>query len=103
MSIQNYVALLAATFILASTPSLAADVVSLSIKKDGSVVLNNKQISLEELAVLAAAESRKDKHSSIHVVAEKDISAETIAAVMNTCRKAGINRITISESVKKKE
>jgi hypothetical protein len=86
-----------AAFALAVSPLFAADTVSLNVGKDGSVRVGEKKITLQELGALAAAEAKKDKEVSFHVVAEEGASADEMATVMNTCRQAGVNRFTLSE------
>jgi hypothetical protein len=77
-------------------PSLAADGVSLKVEKDGSVYeMVEKKISLQELHALAAAQAQKDNHATVLIFAADDVPLATMTSVMDTCRKAGINRFSL--------
>jgi hypothetical protein len=89
-----------AAFALAVSPLFAADIVSLNVGNDGAVRVGEKKITLEELRALAVAAAGKDREVSFQVVAEADAPVEAMAAVMNTCRQAGVSRFTLSEPSK---
>ena len=77
-------------------PSVAADNVSLKVEKDGSVYeMVERKISLQELHALAAAQAQKDNHATVLIVAADDVPLATMTSVMDTCRKAGINRFSL--------
>ena len=77
-------------------PSLATDNVSLKVEKDGSVYeMVERKISLQELHALAAAQAQKDNHATVLIVAADDVPLATMTTVMDTCRKAGINRFSL--------
>jgi len=98
MHIKYYIIGIFAAFAFALAPSFAADTVVLKVGKDGSVYrVEEKKITLQELGSLAAVEAKKDKDVSFHIVAEADVSIETMTGVMDACRKAGANRFNLSE------
>ena len=97
MSIRYYISGLIAAWALAVAPLFAADTVLLSIGKDGSVRIGDKQVSLGDLGVFAAAEARKDKEVNFQVAVEAGASADEMATVINICRQAGVSHFALNE------
>ena len=96
---------------LALTPSRVRDGkvqtmkqgLDLKLSKDGSFSVDARTVTLQELFALCAAKVSKDKETSLHIATEAGAPVAGLAAIMDTCRKAGINRFSIGSPKEKTE
>ena len=98
MRTKYYLGCYIAAITLTALSAFGADAASLAVKKDGSVYIEEKKVSFEELTALATAEAKKDKDVSFRIIADGGVSAKALSDVMDTCRKAGVTHFTIKEA-----
>ena len=66
------------------------------ISKTGAIYLNGKQVQLEELRVQVSAEAKASNESSAVLTADKDITLETLTAVIDAIKTSGIKKVGFS-------
>ena len=74
-----------------------SEVLTLSIMRDGSLLLNEKPILLEHLGnALSAAKSFSGEDVALFVMADREAQLNPLVQVMNLARQAGIKGLTIA-------
>ena len=71
-------------------PSLDANQTVLNLKADGSLVMNTKLVSYEELGEKMAALARINKDYAIILRGDENVPYKYVARVLDVCRGAGI-------------
>lgn len=72
---------------------------SVSVKKDGTLYLDETQIALEQLVANAAAESKRDSSFSVIIRAEGDADYKTVIRLMDKLKGAGVTRFGLATDV----
>ena len=72
---------------------------SVSIKKDGSIWLGDKQTDARSLAMQALMEQKANPNFAIVIRADKDADYGEVIAVLDLLRGAGINRFGLATDV----
>lgn len=71
-------------------PSLEANQTVLNLKQDGSLVMNTKPISYEDLAEKMVALAKINKDYAIILRGDENVPYKYVARVLDVCRGAGI-------------
>ena len=69
---------------------------AVSIKKDGSLWLGDKQTDIKSLAMQAVMEQKLNPGFAIVIRADKDADYGQVIAVLDTLKGAGINRFGLA-------
>lgn len=69
---------------------------SVTVKKDGSLYLNEHEIGMRQLVANAAAESKRDAAFSVIVRSDGDASYKTVIALMDELKGAGVTRFGLA-------
>jgi len=72
---------------------------SVSIKKDGSIWLGDKQTDARSLAMQALMEQKANPNFAIVIRADKDADYGEVIAVLDLLRGAGINRFGLATDI----
>ena len=84
----------------AANSSVAASTTfSVSIKKDGSIWLGDKQTDARSLAMQALMEQKANPNFAIVIRADKDADYGEVIAVLDLLRGAGINKFGLATDV----
>ena len=65
---------------------------SVTVKKDGSLYLDDKVMDMDALVTNAALQSRKDPSFSVIIRAEDDASYKTVITLLDRLKGAGVTR-----------
>lgn len=71
-------------------PSLEANQTVLNLKQDGSLVMNTKPVTYEELSEKMVALARINKDYAIILRGDENVPYKYVARVLDVCRGAGI-------------
>lgn len=66
------------------------------IAKNGEFYLNGKKVNLEELRNQVTAEAQASSESSAVLTADKDVTLETLTAVIDAIKTSGIKKVGFS-------
>lgn len=66
------------------------------IAKSGEFYLNGKRVSIEELKTQVATEAQQSAESSAVLTADKDVTLETLTAVIDAIKTSGIKKVGFS-------
>ena len=77
----------------------ASTTFSVSIKKDGSIWLGDKQTDARSLAMQALMEQKANPNFAIVIRADKDADYGEVIAVLDLLRGAGINKFGLATDV----
>ena len=77
----------------------ASTTFSVSIKKDGSIWLEDKQTDARSLAMQALMEQKTNPNFAIVIRADKDADYGEVIAVLDLLRGAGINKFGLATDV----
>ncbi len=77
----------------------ASTTFSVSIKKDGSIWLEDKQTDARSLAMQALMEQKANPNFAIVIRADKDADYGEVIAVLDLLRGAGINKFGLATDV----
>lgn len=69
---------------------------SVTVKKDGSLYLDDKPMDMDTLVTNAAIQSRKDASFSIIIRAEDDASYKTVITLLDRLKGAGVTRFGLA-------
>jgi biopolymer transport protein ExbD len=69
---------------------------SVTVKKDGTLYLDEKQIGMKELVANAALESRRDSSFSVIIRAEDDANYKTVITLLDELKGAGVTRFGLA-------
>ena len=72
---------------------------NVSIKKDGSIYLDEQKIELDMLVANAATESKRDSSFSVIIRAEGDADYKTVIQLMDKLKGAGVTRFGLATDV----
>ena len=72
---------------------------SVSIKKDGSIWLEDKQTDARSLAMQALMEQKANPNFAIVIRADKDVDYGEVIAILDLLRGAGINKFGLATDV----
>ena len=72
---------------------------NVSVKKDGTLYLDETQIALEQLVANAAVESKRDSSFSVIIRAEGDADYKTVIHLMDKLKGAGVTRFGLATDV----
>jgi biopolymer transport protein ExbD len=75
----------------------------LTVNKDETVYLNNRQVSLDSLEVELKGALSKDKDRRVIFQGDENILYKKFVAVMDKAKAAGVKNINIAHEVKKTE
>ncbi len=68
---------------------------SVTVKTDGTIYVDEKPISIENLAAFLKKQAEIDKDTGILLFAEKTLSYQKLFRVLDRIRIAGLNRISL--------
>lgn len=74
---------------------------SLTVKTDGTIYVDEKLISIENLAVFLKKKAEVDKETGIFLFAERNLSYQKLFRVLDQIRIAGMNRISLQAEAEK--
>ena len=80
---------------LAGKNQINSNGVTIVIKKDNSILFNGKNASRNQLAQLLSQIKTISRDIPVLVSMDENISTETLAFVMDACRKQGLNKISL--------
>jgi biopolymer transport protein ExbD len=80
-----------ATQELAPTPAL-----TVALGKDGKLVLMKQEVTLDELRSALAKELRLDPNVKVLFKAQKDLSYESVAVVLDAIKQAGVLKVALA-------
>ncbi|ADY73428.1 Biopolymer transport protein ExbD/TolR [Desulfurobacterium thermolithotrophum DSM 11699] len=69
------------------------EIVTITIKKDGSIYFKEKKVSLKDLKRLLKEAKRKNPVVSVAINADRDSKVQLLVSVMDTAQEVGINSI----------
>jgi len=69
--------------------------VTIAIEKDGSVIFNGKSVTDEQMVSLLAQVQNVDKDIPVLIKADEATQLRRLAFVWDTCRKAGLSKVSI--------
>jgi biopolymer transport protein ExbD len=71
------------------------DFVEISIKKDGSVFFNKREVAMDELLLEVTSLSRVSPDTKIIISGDGGASYETIVSVLDVIRKSGVTKVSL--------
>ena len=83
----------------ANASATASTTFSVSIKKDGSIWLEDKQTDARSLAMQALMEQKTNPNFAIVIRADKDADYGEVIAILDLLRGAGINKFGLATDV----
>lgn len=72
-----------------------ASPLSVTIKLDGTVYLNKKQVSLEDLGNILKHHSLGDTEKGVLIFADRQVAYQQLFEVLDRVRQAGLHRISL--------
>ena len=72
---------------------------SVTIKKDGSVYLDEDQIDIDLLVTNAAMESKRDSSFSVIILADGDANYKLVIELMDKLKGAGVTRFGLATDI----
>ena len=72
---------------------------NVTVKKDGSIYLDEDQMDIEQLVANAAMESKRDSSFSVIIRAEGDAEYKTVIKLMDKLKGAGVTRFGLATDV----
>lgn len=69
---------------------------SVTVKKDGSVYLEDKEVPVDELVARAAAESKRDATFSVIIRGEDDTDYKNVISLLDKMKGAGVTRFGLA-------
>lgn len=79
------------------TETVMSEVLTLTIMRDGALVLNEEPITLELLSdALSTAKTVSGEKPALYVMADREARLDPLVKVMDLARKAGITGLTIA-------
>lgn len=82
-----------------NSSAAASTTFSVSIKKDGSIWLEDKQTDARSLAMQALMEQKANPNFAIVIRADKDADYGEVIAILDLLRGAGINKFGLATDV----
>ncbi len=70
--------------------------VTIAVHRDGRIALDRQFVSLEELETLLASQRQAGRAPSVVVRGDGESPFQTVAAVLNACRQAGVTELGVS-------
>ncbi|HZR02756.1 MAG TPA: biopolymer transporter ExbD [Burkholderiales bacterium] len=84
----------------ATTQELKTATITVGVAKDGSTIIDGKTVTSDELKAKLAA-LKKDKPIDVVLAGDKDATLQTLLAVMDSVRSAGITSVGIAAKADK--
>lgn len=72
---------------------------NVTIKKDGSIYLDETQTNIEQLVANAAVESKRDSNFSVIIRCEADAEYRNVITLMDKLKGAGVTRFGLATDV----
>lgn len=72
---------------------------NITVKKDGTIYLDEDQMDIEQLVANAAMESKRDSSFSVIIRAEGDAEYKTVIKLMDKLKGAGVTRFGLATDV----
>ena len=72
---------------------------NVTVKKDGTIYLDEDQMDIEQLVSNAAMESKRDSSFSVIIRAEGDAEYKTVIKLMDKLKGAGVTRFGLATDV----
>lgn len=72
---------------------------NVTVKKDGTIYLDEDQMDIEQLVANAAMESKRDSSFSVIIRAEGDAEYKTVIQLMDKLKGAGVTRFGLATDV----
>jgi biopolymer transport protein ExbD len=84
------------TLPVSSTAPVERDLVlSVTVRSDGNIFLDKKEVALGELSTLLAERSADDKECGVLLFADRDLPYQRLFHVLDQIRKAGLTRVSL--------
>jgi biopolymer transport protein ExbD len=81
---------------VSSTAPVEKDLVlSVTVRSDGNVFLDEKQVTLEELSSLLAERGGENRERGVLLFADRDLTYQRLFRVLDQIRKAGLTRVSL--------
>jgi biopolymer transport protein ExbD len=96
---KQFLRAIAALALLASALPVLGEV-TVKLAADGSASVDGRNVTRQELAALAAEEAKRGDEALVVIIAARDVPITAVSTVMNTCRRAGVNRFSIKSDEK---
>jgi biopolymer transport protein ExbD len=74
---------------------------SVTVRTDGTIYVDEKLISIENLGAFLKKKSEIDKNTGILLFAERNLSYQKLFRVLDQIRMAGLNRISLQAEAEK--
>jgi biopolymer transport protein ExbD len=84
-----------------TTQQIRASTITIGVSKEGKTVVEGKTVSAEQLTS-RLAQLKKDGPVDVVLASDKDASLQTLLAVMDSIRGAGISSVGIAARAEKK-
>jgi TolR protein len=78
-------------------------VIEISIDKDGFIYINKEQVHKEHFMSLLKDKTEKDPNRPVIIKGDKDIKYDSVIAVMDMAKKAGVSRFGLAIDVADKK
>jgi len=84
------------TLPVSSTAPVEKDLVlSVTVRSDGKIFLDRKEVSLDELSPLLAERSEGNEERGVLLFADRDLAYQKLFHVLDQIRKAGLSRVSL--------
>ena len=81
---------------VSSTAPIEKDLVlSVTVRSDGNVFLDKKEVALEELSSLLAERGGENRERGVLLFADRDLPYQRLFRVLDQIRKAGLTRVSL--------
>ena len=70
-------------------------VLSITVRSEGEIFLDQEEVFLEELSRLLAERAGENKETGVMVFADKDLAYQKLFQVLDEIRKAGLSRVSL--------
>lgn len=82
-----------------NTETVSSRTFNVTVKKDGSIYLEDQQVNLRQLVRMAKVESAKDENFSILIRGEADANYKLVIKLMDDLKGAGVTRFGLVTDV----
>ena len=84
------------TLPVSESPAVEKDLLlSITVRSDGKLFLDQEDVSLEELSTLLAMRAKAGDEAGVLVFADRDLPYQELFHVLDEIRKAGLSRVSL--------
>jgi biopolymer transport protein ExbD len=78
-----------------SAPVEKEIVLSITLRSEGTLFLDQQEVALEDLSSLLAKQSKENRETGVMVFADRDLAYQKLFHVLDEIRKAGLSRVSL--------